>query len=301
MSNLFRKAALAAVVAGGASPVLAADLAERPIVIEEPPVIQQPYEEVSDFGGWYIRGDLDYHKSKIRGAEYITYGAEPCPVGCGDPDVWTGVGGTKSFDTTELKSAFSIGAGVGYQIDRHFRTDLTLDYWFRTKFKGSTSDDGNYGCGSPTIPCQSVDRSKMSALLLLANAYVDLGTWNGLTPYVGAGIGGAHIRWEDLENDANVGFATHKGSKSWRFAYALMAGASYCLTDKLMLDAGYRFSRIEGGRMFERNGAGPGFDKGFNTHEVRAGLRYNFGGGANHCYQPETVAYELPPEPIYTK
>jgi opacity protein-like surface antigen len=298
MSNLFRKAALAAIVAGGASPVLAADLAERPIVIEEPPVIQQPYEEVSDFGGWYIRGDLDYHKSKIRGAEYITYGIEPCH-GCGDG--FQGVGGTKSFDTTELKSAFSIGAGVGYQLNRHFRTDLTLDYWFRTKFKGSTSDDGNFGCGSPTIPCQSVDRSKMSALLLLANAYVDLGTWNGLTPYVGAGIGGAHIRWDDLENDANVGFAVHKGSKSWRFAYALMAGASYCLTDNLMLDAGYRFSRIEGGRMFERNGAGPGFDKGFNTHEVRAGLRYNFGGGANHCYQPETVAYEPPPEPINTK
>jgi opacity protein-like surface antigen len=98
MSNLFRKAALAAIVAGGASPVLAADLAERPIVIEEPPVIQQPYEEVSDFGGWYIRGDLDYHKSKIRGAEYITYGIEPCH-GCGDG--FQGVGGTKSFDTTE--------------------------------------------------------------------------------------------------------------------------------------------------------------------------------------------------------
>ena len=285
MSNLFRKAALAAIVAGGASPVLAADLAERPIVIEEPPVIQQPYEEVSDFGGWYIRGDVDYHWPDFRGADYITYGTPP---------------GTKSFDTGELKAAFSLGAGVGYQINRHFRTDLTVDYWFKSKFRGSTSDPGGCG-GGPGVPCQSVDRSKMSALLLLANAYVDLGTWNGLTPYVGAGIGGAHVRWDDLENDANVGFAVHKGSKNWRFAYALMAGASYCLTDNLMVDAGYRFSRIEGGRMFEYIGAGPGFDKGFNTHEVRAGLRYNFGGGANHCYKPETVAYEPPPEPIYTK
>ncbi len=114
MSNLFRKAALAAIVAGGASPVLAADLAERPIVIEEPPVIQQPYEEVSDFGGWYIRGDVDYHWPDFRGADYITYGTPP---------------GTKSFDTGELKAAFSLGAGVGYQINRHFRTDLTVDYW----------------------------------------------------------------------------------------------------------------------------------------------------------------------------
>ena len=60
-----------------------------------------------------------------------------------------------------------------------------------------------------------------------------------------------------------------------------MAGASYCLTDKVKLDVGYRFSHINGGRMFELRlqpaGAGPGFDDGFNTHEVRGGLRYQFG------------------------
>ncbi len=287
MSDLSIKAALAVIATFAVAPVLAADYVQPPVVIEEPVVVEQPVE----FGGWYIRGDVDYHKSKMRGSEYITYGA-PCGPGCG------GTGGTKSFDKTELKSTFSIGAGVGYQLNRYFRTDLTIDYWSKSKFKGSTSDDGNYGCGSPTIPCQSVDRAKMSALVLLANAYVDLGTWNGLTPYVGAGIGGAHIKWGDLENDANVGYAVHKGSKNWRFAYALMAGASYCLTENTMIDAGYRFSRINGGRMFEYNGAGPGFDKGFNTHEVRAGLRYNF-GGASQCAQPETAVYV--PEPIYTK
>lgn len=294
MSDLSIKAALAAIAACVATPAFAADYVQPPVVIEEPVVVEQPV----GFGGWYIRGDVDYHKSDMRGADYITYGAAPCVSGCGGSG-WQGVGGTKGFDTTELKSAFSIGGGVGYQITRHFRTDLTLDYWSKSKFRGSTSDNGNYGCGSTTIPCQSVDRAKMSALLLLANAYADLGTWNGLTPYVGAGIGSAHIRWGDLENDANVGYAVHKGSKNWRFAYALMAGASYCLTEKTMIDAGYRFSRIEGGRMFEYNGAGPGFDKGFNTHEVRAGLRYNFGGGATQCAQPETAVYV--PEPIYTK
>ena len=43
----------------------------------------------------------------------------------------------------------------------------------------------------------------MSALLLLANAYVDIGTWHGVTPYVGAGIGGAHIKW-DTVHDPNT-------------------------------------------------------------------------------------------------
>jgi opacity protein-like surface antigen len=79
-----------------------------------------------------------------------------------------------------------------------------------------------------------------------------------------------------------------------------MAGASYCLTDHWKVDAGYRFTHIEGGRMFEydASSAGPGFDKGFNVHEVRGGLRYQFGGDPR-C--SPVVAYEPVPEPIYTK
>ena len=76
-----------------------------------------------------------------------------------------------------------------------------------------------------------------------------------------------------------------------------MAGTSYCLTDNLKLDVGYRFSHINGGRMFEYGavgadfGAGPGFDDGFNVHEARAGLRYQFGGDTD-CGAP-VVAYQL--------
>ena len=62
-------------------------------------------------------------------------------------------------------------------------------------------------------------------------------------------------------------------------ATSLMAGASYCVTDRVKLDVGYRYSHIQGGRMFEfdASSAGPGFDHGFDTHEVRGGLRYQFG------------------------
>ena len=135
--------------------------------------------------------------------------------------------------------------------------------------------------------------------LAFSGNHLFVGNFSGFTPYVGAGIGGAHIKWDDLKNDNGV-ITIHKGAKNWRFAYALMAGASYCLTDQLKLDAGYRFSHINGGKMFEyNNGGGPGYDRGFNTHEVRAGLRYQF--GKSDCAPPEPIAYEPPPEPIYTK
>ena len=62
------------------------------------------------------------------------------------------------------------------------------------------------------------------------------------------------------------------GAENWRFAWALMAGTSYCLTNNLKLDVGYRYSRVNGGRMFElapvAGSRGPGFDDGFNVHEA---------------------------------
>lgn len=234
----------------------------------ELPPVQHAYAE----GGWYLRGDINHHWSELRGGDYITYGP-----------------GTNSFISTDLDGAYSLGAGIGYQMNRHFRTDLTADYWFKSDFRGSTA-----GTGCPTGPCTSTDSSAYSALLLMANAYVDLGTYSGVTPYVGAGIGGAWVKWDELVNEVSTGTFRHEGGKEWRFAWSLMAGASYCLTDSLELDAGYRFTRIHGGRMFEyASGVGPGFDNGIDVHEARAGLRYAFGGPSANC-APQQVAYEPP-------
>ncbi len=267
--NLLKKLIIAGAVAVCAVPVFAADMPESAPVVEQP--------AAPNYGGWYIRGDVDYHKSDFRGADYITYG-NPTPLP-----------GTGSFDYGDLKGSFSLGGGVGYQVTNHFRVDVTGDYWFKSKFNGGTS------CAT----CTSTEVSHFSALLLLANAYADLGTYHGITPYIGAGIGGAHVKWDSVSDPNTTEF--NPGTSNWRFAYALMAGASYCLTDKLILDAGYRFSHIQGGRMFEydASSAGPGFDKGFNTHEVRGGLRYQFGGNTS-CSAP-VVAYEPEPEPLYTK
>ncbi|MDZ7823234.1 MAG: opacity family porin [Ahrensia sp.] len=40
------------------------------------------------------------------------------------------------------------------------------------------------------------------------------------------------------------------GSSDWRFAYALMAGASYAVNKNFSLDVGYRYKKIQGGHMF---------------------------------------------------
>ncbi|WP_105383326.1 outer membrane protein [Neorhizobium alkalisoli] len=245
------------------------------------PILDAPEVAVQEASGWYLRGDVGYSFNDMRGAEYFQ-GSNSTLV---------------DFDRASLKDSFLLGGGVGYQINNYLRTDVTFDYLSSADFRGSTTGL----CGGVT--CTSSDKSYMHAYSLMANVYVDLGTYGYFTPYVGGGIGGTYVKWGKLRNTicddpAAPGCYTtdHEGKKSWRFSYALMAGASIDITCNLKADVGYRYRHIVGGDMFGYNlGGGPGQDKGFDMHEARVGARYVFSG----CDTP--VAYEPPPEPIVYK
>lgn len=263
------------------SNALAADLAPVEPVPEMPPEVT-----VTESTGWYLRGDVGYGFNDLRGARYLQ-GSNANEV---------------DFASADLRDSFTAGGGVGYQVNNYLRTDLTVDYLAKANFRGSTVGE----CGSPLEPCTSSDRSSLTAWTVMANAYVDLGTYGIFTPYAGAGIGGSYVKWNNLRNvacqDDGGGCddeVTHRGRGNWRFSYALMAGTSIDVTCNVKADLGYRFLHVNGGNMFgyAENG-GPGRDKGFNVHEVRAGARYLFGG----CQEP--VAYEPPPaiplqQPVY--
>ncbi|WP_242217835.1 outer membrane protein [Shinella zoogloeoides] len=242
----------------------------------EPQVIEAPVQEtVVETGGWYLRGDAGWSYNKLRGAHYFQ--------GSNKVD--------QDFHTARLKGGFLIGGGVGYQITDHLRTDVTLDYMFKSNFRGSTKGE----CGfDSSLSCTSRDVASLTALSLLANAYVDIGHYGVFTPYVGAGIGGTYVRWADLVNtscaDNGTGCdntMTHRGRSGWRFTYALMAGTAIDLTCNLKADVGYRFRHVTKGDMFGyMEKGGPGYDKGFYSHEARAGLRYSFNGCETATYIP---------------
>ncbi|MFZ1680015.1 MAG: outer membrane protein [Rhizobiaceae bacterium] len=293
--NTMLKFALAAGTALMAAQIAqAADLIEPPVIETPPPVIYEPVQT----GGWYIRGDVDYSWFQSLGVDYHA-------------------GGTlNSFTTATAGQSFSVGAGIGYEISKFLRAELAGDYEFRASFRGSTAGDCTLPGGGAPGSCTSVDTASFSVFELMANAYADLGHYHGITPYVGAGIGGAYVSWSDLTNTATcttpdpvgnpcdtthpgyVGNATsgtwtdvHGGRGSMRFAWALMAGVSYDINPKLKLDVGYRFKRIEGGRMFRYlppAGGVQGYDRGFNSHTIKVGLRYKLGATAHHV-QPEPM------------
>ncbi|MEM9999449.1 MAG: outer membrane protein [Pseudomonadota bacterium] len=271
--------ALAAALAGNA---LAADLTQ-PVIIETP-VIDVPEHVPAKVGGWYIRGDVSYNFNKFRGANYMTA---------------TGFDG---YLSGSLKDSYSVGGGIGYHINHYLRTDLTLDYDFKTDFHGQTQGLCTTTAPPATdLPCTSDDTSGYKAWTLLANAYIDLGTYKKFTPYVGGGIGGAKVSWHPLINTIDGGFDqdgeyVHGGFHEWRFAYALMAGFSYEISHHLALDFGYRYRKIFGEKMFDYeavSGTGIGVDDGIESHQIRAGLRYKFGGGKKK--QPPYIPPYTPP------
>jgi opacity protein-like surface antigen len=264
-----------------ALPALAADY-EPPIVVDQPEEV--PVEVGS---GWYLRGDIGYNASVDADDpfDYRTF------------DPITAIYSDNTFATADLDRQFTYSIGAGYNFTDWLRADVTFDY-FTVDFDGTTVS--GLPCSTDPIyagtTCRSVDSADGYALSFLANGYVDLGTYVGLTPYVGAGLGYTYVNWDTM-NDSTfcvAGAATcpgitnqfaqteHGGDDSWRFTYALMAGVAYDLDRDLKLDVGYRYRHIEGGDMFDFDPATiqagatgvQGQDPGFSSHEVRVGLRY---------------------------
>ncbi len=262
-----------------------------------PPVEELPPEVVVSHGstsGWYIRGDIGYGKFNMDDIDYFQG-----PLLTGD------------FEQKDLDGTWSIQGGIGYQVTDYLRVDATLKYFGSADFEGSSAPAGS-DCTDGLAPygnfCTYDDDGELESLtLLMANAYVDLGTFKGVTPYVGAGIGGAHVSWGDLINDQTcVGSADdvdcsaqdfrHNGQSEWRFAWALHAGGSYDISCRTKIDAGYTYTRVEGGSMFGTGiglpgsvaagtaVGGNGFDGGFDIHEGRVGLRYALDD--SNCHQP---------------
>ncbi|MDF1633671.1 outer membrane protein [Mycoplana sp. MJR14] len=249
------------------------------------PLAEAPEVDMSTVAvaqGWYIRGDIGYSPS-IEGDD-IDYNY----IGEGGADE-----SREPFDDARFSKPFSYGFGMGYQFNNFLRTDLTTDF-----FNSSFDADSSIGRACPGenagTGCDFTHDSGFNAISVLANGYVDLGTYAGFTPYIGAGVGATNVQWDDLKTratcvdgagvcgDTSQGDPVRNpGEESWRFTYALMAGASYDLTNRVKLDIGYRYSDIDGGKMFGYNDAEKALgasgtkahDDGFQRHEIRAGIR----------------------------
>ncbi|GLS42256.1 outer membrane protein [Methylobacterium brachythecii] len=255
-------AGLGVAVALSTGPASAADLlryARSPEAI----VAAEPVES-----GWYLRAD----------ATASDFG-KPSDATPPDPSLPPYVG-------LRLSSEAGYGGGVGYRVNQWLRVDATIDQRMPSRFR-------TYSSGSHFATGYNIETGDLSALTGFLNAYADLGTWWGLTPYVGGGIGFAENSFHGNYTqttctvagcDGNSGTGTRvavtrpdHGLSS--FAWNLTAGASYQLGQGLSLDAAYRYVDLGGAKSGVDSFGASTRLKDLHANEVRVGLRYQFAGG----------------------
>jgi opacity protein-like surface antigen len=253
----------------------AADLS-LPFANQETPSLDQNVE----FGtGWYIRGDVGLAKDST-------------------PLI--------SPDLTQLiasvrQNSLNLGGGFGYKFNDMFRTDVIVDYFNPISSSGPgpsitcttrISDEPTAGGGTvpvvtATDQCTPRGHSSIQRWDVLGNGYVDLGTWYGFTPYVGAGVGVSILRESGTVNYfmsnglpyqvTTDGFSFNldhsQSAMRYQFAWALMVGTSYALTSHALLDVGYRYLNLGTLSSFP-NASGQISTHSVNDHELRIGIRY---------------------------
>jgi opacity protein-like surface antigen len=200
----------------------AANAADLPPPLPAPVI--QPVQVV--VGGWYLRGDVGVGQKSFSDFQHNQ--TNPNFVW---PASW-------SVDQKDMADTAFVGFGVGYAWNNWLRFDITGEYRMKEAFKVV----GSYDCGG--VRCFDVYEGHHSNWLVLANAYVDLGTWWCLTPFVGAGIGTAYHKFTGL-TDVGIptgGFGyTSSDKSSWNMAWALHAGVAYNVTNNFKVELAYRY------------------------------------------------------------
>jgi opacity protein-like surface antigen len=272
-------------------------------LLPPPPPMDAPAPIVSaDLGGWYLRGDVG-----LGFNNHPSFSTSPDPLATGLASGYYSNTATEGFFNPTLSASGLFDIGVGYQVNNWFRTDITGELRGGASFQGlEVVNDSNWP-GDKTGTYNQVQyadfyRANLTSYLLMWNAYADLGTWYGLTPYVGAGLGASY---NHLSGGTDNGFSSFGNSATGAFqsyatggylddgshldfAWALMAGLDFSVTRNLKLELGYRFldyGKFASGSsncLAGANGGGAAFQgcsykissKELTSNDVRVGLRY---------------------------
>lgn len=241
-----------------------------------PVIVQQPPPAFGE--GWYLRGQVGVGIVAKQTLEY-----QRNPLNSND----------FAFEQNSSADTVFIGGGVGYYFNDWLRFDVTGEYRSKTQVNAF----GSYTFGGGTFG--DAYQGYIDSWVVLANAYVDLGTWNCFTPFVGFGIGGAYNTLADF-TDIGIGTSGRgigRNSSNWSLAWALYAGVSYAVTNNLKVDLSYRY--LDYGSVTDTidciGGCNPDSYKFSNlhSHDIMLGLRWNFSEGA----PPPQYVYRPPPPP----
>ncbi|UVK42247.1 porin family protein [Mesorhizobium sp. AR07] len=235
------------------TPAVAADY-DPPIYVDQAP----DYKPVEVGSGWYLRGDVSYLVKKSFNNEDFAF----TPA---------------SFDDKENPVFASIG--FGYHFNDYLRADLNLGYLPGNKI-GLGYDDSLI-VTPPTLSTVASASLKNYAFSGILNGYVDLGTYVGITPYLGAGVGIVRstrkLSASYIDNNDPTNNLIQQDDKTkYSLAYTLNAGLAYQVSKNVSVDLGYQyFSAPDAEYVTAESLTSFPVHKGISNHQVKLGLRYD--------------------------
>ena len=253
-------------IAAGAATLMSTAAFAADMAIAPPPAYAPP-PVIEDFGGWYLRGDIGFSNQRVQRLDNVL-----------------DANNTSSRQNLAFGTAGIFGLGAGYKFNNWFRADVTGEYRGNSQFFGTDQIAYVGGVGTDTY------HATKQEWVVLGNAYVDLGTWWCMTPFIGAGIGGARVAINNFTDQgiANNGFGALPGLAfgdnvaKWNFAWALHAGVAYKVTPNFTVELAYRYLDMGNGltgdlRTFDgtNNINNPMTFRGITSHDLKLGVRWN--------------------------
>jgi opacity protein-like surface antigen len=258
----------------------------------------QPAPAFGGIGNCYFRADVGYSWSRNPDIKF--------PVG-DTVNTYDATGTTLLSSTytqtgsnvadTSLENTWFGEGGFGCGSGSHgVRAEMMFGVHGDRKLDGKP---GNYTVtniitAAPPAPAPApIDdplHSSIKTYTAMVNVYKDLGKWGQVTPYVGAGIGLAYNQMNETYFTQTTTLHNRiAGDNDLSLAWSLMAGIGYQISDRAILDVGYRY--LDMGKITSQRHDNAGFVNPRVTvddiaaHEFKIGLRYHF-GASDCCAQP---------------
>jgi len=262
------------------SPVLAGGLLDRGRSMKDD---YRPYMRniSSGAGPCYFRADVGYSVSADPSIKWPVSNIDRTT----NPTTFTYIGDAvtnTSMDNSWFgEGGFGCGSGSS-----GFRAEVALG------FRGSKDIVGEprvFTVTTPTTPTTPIIdplHTSLQSYTLMFNLYRDLGNYGGFTPYIGAGIGASYNKLSQVYFTGNPNLVNRiAGNSDLSFAWSVMAGVGYQLSERAVLDVGYRFidlGSIKSGRVDSAGFVNPAVRvNDIYAHEFKIGLRYHLGGGSS--------------------
>lgn len=184
--------------------------------------------------GWYLRGDVSLNVDRPV-YQFTLFG--------------------QRTDNNRLGGSL----GVGYHFSDLLRAELNAGLIMGDRY--------TYNDGVDSLT------TTFRAWTGMANAYFDLGTIAGITPYVGAGVGLMHARHRIVVDAPSLGATGLSSGHQTEFAYSLGAGVNYKVAANTSVDLGYQYLSSPRMRYLDTNTFAE--RRGVDYHQIKLGLRYD--------------------------